>query len=288
MSYLTRIAELNQGHADGLIEFYVDGRLLGHLHHEFADALIQAGGIFVRRDRTLALSPALERAAESVRSAAIAPVLARLRDAQLITGWRDELFPLIRQFGEPPAILIERAAIPNFGARGFGVHVNGFTRTETGLELWVARRSRSKPTWPGLLDQLVAGGQPAGLGIAANVIKECGEEAGIHPELARRAHAAGTVSYCMQTQAGIRPDLLFVFDLELPADFRPVNTDGEVESFERWPIDQVAAVVSTTNEFKPNCALVVIDFLVRHGVIGPDHPDYELIVRGLRAPPPSG
>jgi hypothetical protein len=30
--------------------------------------------------------------------------------------------------------------------------------------------------------------------------------------------------------------------------------------------------------------LVIIDFLVRHGLIGPEHEDYLAIVQGLRAP----
>lgn len=43
--------------------------------------------------------------------------------------------------------------------QAYGVHVNGYVETEAGLELWVARRSKDKPTWPGKLDHIVAGGQ---------------------------------------------------------------------------------------------------------------------------------
>jgi len=42
------------------------------------------------------------------------------------------------------------------------VHINGFVETDAGLELWVARRSKDKPTWPGKLDHIVAGGQVRG------------------------------------------------------------------------------------------------------------------------------
>ena len=41
-------------------------------------------------------------------------------------------------------------------------------------------------------------------------------------------------------------------------------------------------IVRDTDEFKPNCNLIVIDFLVRHGRIDPDGPDYLAIVEGLR------
>ena len=49
-----------------------------------------------------------------------------------------------------------------------------------------------------------------------------------------------------------------------------------------WPMTKVAEIVSETREFKFNCNLVIIDFLVRHGLIAPDHPDYLDIVAGLR------
>ncbi len=55
---------------------------------------------------------------------------------------------------------IERAAATQFGVKAYGVHVNGYVESPSrGLCLWVARRSRDKPTWPGKLDHIAAGGQ---------------------------------------------------------------------------------------------------------------------------------
>ena len=93
----------------------------------------------------------------------------------------------------------------------------------------------------------------------------------------------GTVSYCSERLEGLRDDVLFNFDLELPSDFRPHNTDGEIQAFYLWPIDRVIEVVRDTDDFKFNCALVVIDFLIRRGFIQPDHPDYVDLVKGLHA-----
>ena len=47
-------------------------------------------------------------------------------------------------------------------------------------------------------------------------------------------------------------------------------------------VPEVAAIIESGWSFKFNCALVAIDFMVRHGLIGPDHPDYLEICRGLR------
>ena len=79
---------------------------------------------------------------------------------------------------------------------------------------------------------------------------------------------------------------MYCYDLELPADFRPVNTDGEVAGFELQPIEEVMARVRDTEDFKINCNLVIIDFLIRHGLIGPDEPDYLDLIQGLRSPLP--
>jgi hypothetical protein len=73
----------------------------------------------------------------------------------------------------------------------------------------------------------------------------------------------------------------FCFDLELPEDFTPRNTDGEVDDFSLMPIEQVAEIVQSTRDFKPNCALVVTHFLLRHGLLPPEHPDYVEIAQRL-------
>ena len=76
---------------------------------------------------------------------------------------------------------------------------------------------------------------------------------------------------------------MFCFDLELAEDFTPRNTDGEVAGFRLLPIEQVFEKVANTTEFKPNSALVIIDFFVRHGVVDADNtPAYCDIVANLR------
>jgi hypothetical protein len=96
-------------------------------------------------------------------TAAATGVLSALRSQGMFSGWRDELYPVSSAFDVQPALLLERAAAPYFGIRAYGVHINGYVCKGDGRKLlWVARRSRSKPTWPGLLDHIVAGGQVRG------------------------------------------------------------------------------------------------------------------------------
>ncbi|KAJ2740971.1 hypothetical protein GGI20_005504 [Coemansia sp. BCRC 34301] len=180
--------------------------------------------------------------------------------------------------------MIERAAAYAFGIRTYGVHVNGFTQSATGgdILLWAGRRSLSKPTWPGYLDQLAAGGIGDGLGVWESMVKECGEEAGIPPALAQTARYAGTIQYFTRSELGLQPETQFVMDLELPHDFVPTPTDGEVDSFLLLTVDETLERVRN-GEFKPNCAACVVDFLIRRGFITPDNEpdDYLAIVDGL-------
>ena len=59
----------------------------------------------------------------------------------------------------------------------------------------------------------------------------------------------------------------------------PVNADGEIEEFFLWPIERVIRELSETDNFKFNVAFVIIDFLIRHGFVGPEDPDYLELVR---------
>lgn len=59
-------------------------------------------------------------------------------------------------------------------------------------------------------------------------MKECWEEAGVPGELAAAAAPVGFVSYVSMSDEGLKPDVLFCYDLQLPADFVPIPQDGEV------------------------------------------------------------
>ena len=50
------------------------------------------------------------------------------------------------------------------------------------------------------------------------------------------------------------------------------------------PLTEVAAIVNETCDFKFNCNLVVIDFLIRHGYLNADNEtDYSALATGLHA-----
>ncbi|KAI8038157.1 hypothetical protein M5D96_008846 [Drosophila gunungcola] len=76
----------------------------------------------------------------------------------------------------------------------------------------------------------------------------------------------------------------YVFDLELPLDFVPPNSDGEVQAFELLPAKERVERVFTP-DFKTTSAPVVIDFLIRHGhITADDVVDFTQIVELLHVP----
>jgi isopentenyldiphosphate isomerase len=147
--------------------------------------------------------------------------------------------------------------------------------------MWISRRADDKPTHPGMLDNMIAGGQPVGIGLMENVIKEAGEEAGVPPELAATARPVGALSYRHEEDNMLKPDVMFIYDLELPANFVPRNIDGETAEFRLLPVEDVLQITADTANFKFNCSVVNIDFFIRHGILTPEDADYVDILGGM-------
>jgi len=280
MGYLDRIDECNNHDLGRYAPFAAAEQRIGWIRLDRIQLLEQLMAGLQVSDQGVTMSRDLS--SFEARSEAVAEVVTALMERGEISAWRGELYPVGISFDAPPLLELERSAVPFFGARAYGVHVNGFTRRDGDLLMWVAHRARDKPTYPGMLDNMVAGGQPIGISLHENVIKEAAEEASIPRELAAGAVPTGSVSYCHENEHGLKPDCMFCYDLELPPDFEPRSADGEVEAFELVPVQDVAAIVRDTSKFKFNCNLVILDFLLRHGVIPADHPERALIAAGLR------
>jgi isopentenyldiphosphate isomerase len=281
MSFLDHIRACNQHDISRFRPFRVASQIAGWIHDDFIATLARRADLFLIQPHAVTLNRELATAQQ--RTKALEPFLRELKEEGLIKGWRDERYPVSPRWTDEPLMSMERAAIPFFGVRAYGVHLTGFTRRKDGLHIWVATRSRTKPTYPGMLDNTVAGGQPEGISLADNIVKECKEEASIPEAMARQARPIGIVTYCLEHKGGLKPDVLFNYDLELPQDFVPKPHDDEIEHFELWPVQRVIERVRDTFDFKFNCNLVLIDFFIRHGLIDPEEPDYVEIAAGLHA-----
>ena len=272
MSLLERVEACHKYDITRFRPFLVAGERLGFVRHDLAREFGRFPSVFTTTDLALSVKDHLSQF--DSRTAAIDTVARELQSRGVVTGWRNELFPVAQRFGAPPLFDLERALVPYLGVKAYGVHLNGYVRDGARILLWVGKRSDDRPIEPGKLDHLVAGGLPSHISPFDNLMKEADEEASIPKELARRARPAGAIQYRMELNGHLRDDTFFVYDLELPRDFTPRNHDGEIASFRLMGLDQVEEILAATEEFKFNVGLVVIDFMMRMGYLTPERPDY--------------
>ncbi|KAF0913476.1 hypothetical protein E2562_022368 [Oryza meyeriana var. granulata] len=286
--YFRKVDTCNRGmdKKGEFVEFMVEDQVVGYIHKGFVEHLRDFHDVFTIASGSngsntvehVTLHSSLRTPDE--RTNAVGNVIKSLGD--LIPGIRNELYPITSSYGMPVYFSLERAAAPYFGIKAYGVHMNGYVEKEGQKFLWIAKRSDMKQTFPGMLDHLVAGGLPYGISCEENAIKECEEEAGIPRSISSNATSIGAVSYMDIKGFRYKRDVLFCYDLKLPADFVPNNEDGEVDSFRLIPVPHAANIIRRTHFFKPNCNLVIIDFLFRHGYLNPDCHGYLKLLQSLR------
>jgi 8-oxo-dGTP pyrophosphatase MutT (NUDIX family) len=228
------------------VRFMAAGRQIGWLRPELAARLNAWPAVFsASADKVVLRNPD-----------GFSSVVEKLAQEGFIPGWRDERYRIADLFE------IERAAARPFGLTTHAVHVNGIS--SDGGSMWLARRSRSKPIDPGMLDNLVGGGVAAGLSVEQTLVKEAWEEAGIPAELARGARRGGTTEILREVPQGVQSEVVHVYDLALPRDFAPRNQDGEVSEFKLLPFAETLACRELTFEAK----LAASDYFKRSGLPG--------------------
>lgn len=266
--YRQRILACRSADLDAFVPWFAGGAVAGFVHRDHVallrdDPSFRGDGAQIR----------LRGEDPSARSRSIAAAIDRLHAAGAVRAPLGELYPVPDPSG-PPLLQLDRCAVPWFGVRARGVHLNGFVRGAR-LRAWIAERSRHKRTFPGHLDNMVAGGQSLGLDARQTLVKECAEEAAIPAELSASAVEVGSIDYVQQDGRTLKRDTLVCFDLELPPSFVPEPRDGEVERFELLPVAAIAGSLRSDSAWKPNSALVALDFLLRTGALDGELPAVE-------------
>lgn len=237
------------------------GQVIGHINPDFIPYLqeslardpishIEMGHdrLTIRNAKPLSLSDSLAKLAD------------RMQQGGFIPGWRHEDFAWVDQNGHE-YFRLERSAFRTFGFRSMASHINGYTKA--GM-LWLGRRSETKPTDPGRLDNLAAGGIGADETPWANARRELWEEAGVPPQISDQIAPAGRIHMRRPIPGrGFHDELLFVYDLELADNFIPTNHDGEVSGFIEISLSEAAARI-LADEFTSDAAFVTADFILRN------------------------
>ena len=75
------------------------------------------------------------------------------------------------------------------------------------------------------------------------MIRELAEESGIPAQLASQAVSSGKLRTTRAEADGWHDEIIYTYDLQLPDDFVPKNTDGEVAGFQRHRFEQIEAIL---------------------------------------------
>jgi 8-oxo-dGTP pyrophosphatase MutT (NUDIX family) len=201
-----------------------------------------------------------------------------LHEAGLVLAWRNETYPLLAlpEDGSSPGAAhllatFERAASRFWGSATFGAHCNGYVGDADGrpTHLWIARRSYTKPTDPGLRDNLVGGGVPFGQTPAECVVREGWEEAGLTPAQMAAITPGRILRVARDIPEGFQLEWLSVYDLALPPGLQPCNQDGEVHSLACLPLPEALACAAA-GEMTVDATLATLDFALRWQLLPAD------------------
>jgi 8-oxo-dGTP pyrophosphatase MutT (NUDIX family) len=237
------------------------GQVIGHLNPDFVPYLQESllknpiPHVEMDRDRLTIYS-----AKPLILSGSLAKMADRMHQGGFIPGWRNEDFAWIDQNGHE-YFRLERSAFRTFGFRSMATHINGYTKAGN---LWLGRRSETKATDPGKLDNIAAGGIGADETPWVNARRELWEEAGVPPQISDQIEPAGRIHMRRPVPGrGFHDEQLYVYDLELAENFFPTNHDGEVSGFIEISHSEAAARI-LADEFTSDAAFVTADFILRN------------------------
>jgi 8-oxo-dGTP pyrophosphatase MutT (NUDIX family) len=268
--------------ADAYYKLYLphDPQPHGYMHPEVVKKMPWTPDFKLNHEaRTVALQDASEgKTTSATCDAAFAKVITALIDQDLfevVHGQHSEL-SLVLSAKYP--VKIERFTRPLFGFVGCGAHLTAYTRTAAGLKIWVPRRSPHLKTYPDKLDTTVAGGVKADESPFETIIHEAEEEASLPTDLLRRdVRSTGVLTYMSTSgenengESGlVKPDAIYVYDIELSEGVVPRPGDDEVKEFYLMGVKEVKNALAAA-EFKTNSAVVMLDFFIRHGIISADN-----------------
>jgi 8-oxo-dGTP pyrophosphatase MutT (NUDIX family) len=216
----------------------------------------------------LALTPQAVALVAPDPDAALAQMNAALREQGWVRAWRDELFAITDPATGRHLARTERAASRFWGTLTLGAHANGYLADSRGrpTHLWVAQRSFSKATDPGMRDNLVGGGVPMGQTPHETLVREGWEEAGLTPQQMAPARHGSVLRLHRDIPEGLQLEDLHAFDLALPQGLSPQNQDGEVAGFACLPVAEALALAAS-GAMTVDAELVTLDFALRHRLL---------------------
>lgn len=229
-------------------------RLCGYIFPPAVQVLRQSPhAIIDDAQQTVTLNPA-----HGSLNDAIAEIAQMLNQAGCVTRWRDELLDLwSTDYTSLGAI--ERGVVRPLGALTRAVHLHAWSSTGG---IWVARRSLTKPTDPGLWDTLVGGLIGWQEDPALALERESFEEAGLPAPIVQTRTPIRTIALLQrQLPEGLQRELVLTAECVLDGSIRPENQDGESMTIECLPPEEVVSMIER-DLFTVEAALTILEDLI--------------------------
>ena len=182
-----------------------------------------------------------------------------------------KVFPETSKFCNENIFIIKRNLLSLFGLPSYGVHCNVWTKHKDKFVIYFAKRSEKLKSFPGYIDNTVAGGQPTNLSIFENLKKEAYEEAGISGKYLKNVQRGNIVSYFHNNNNNFISAVIFNYHLNKVDDLELKNIDGEVESFFSLTLENIYKLLEK-DQLKPNCIIPILDFILLN--------DYHFLSKG--------
>ena len=247
----------------------------GYVHSSFIAAMVPWSNLWSLNNEKRLLTDHSFPKNVKVRTKNMHTTLRAALDNGTVDYWADELFPVYSSTGEH-ILDMDGCGVDLFSIITYAVHMIAYVETqEEGRKFWVPRRAKTKMSYPGMLDNTVGGSLRSGERAIDCIVREAAEEGAI-PEEYTRGHvkACGTLSYQMDRtddgREGCQHQVQYLYEMELPEDIVPRPNDGEVEEFMLMSLDEAIAALRK-GEFKLNCGMTWMSYLVRHGIVNAEN-----------------
>jgi isopentenyldiphosphate isomerase len=196
----------------------------------------------------------------------LAEIALALKIAGCTPGWRNELLDVWSAPNEQDNTpgnrvgAIERGVMRPLGLTTRAVHLSGWS---TDRRLWVARRSLTKATDPGMWDTLVGGlvGNLEDADFA--LVRESDEEAGLDaPDIVARTPLRTIAHMQRQLPEGFQTEAVLTCECVLADHVAPKNRDGEVMEIQLLEIETLYQMLKE-DAFTLEASIVIAEDLWR-------------------------
>ena len=143
MSFLDHLADCNRHNIKNFLPLTHRDRRVGWVKRNLVGYFSSFPNAVRCYSTTIETNPALNT--PDLLTGSMAEVGVTLTAAGLTNPWRNEPYAVGTRFGEC-LFELERAVIPAFGVRGYGLHLTGFVRKGGQISIWVPRRTADRPT----------------------------------------------------------------------------------------------------------------------------------------------